>query len=83
MQAKQQVISNLKQEAHASGAQMEQTIQQLQEDNRILRRNLEVNSALCSADPDLNLLQATSARRYLRPDPRSIHWYVSQLLTFV
>ena len=78
------MISNLKQEAHASGTQMEQTIQQLQEDNRILRRNLEVNSALCSAaDADLNLLQATSARRYLRPDPRSIHWYVSQLLTFV
>ena len=48
MQAKQQVISNLKQEAHALGTAMEQIVHQLREENRSLRHNLEVSSALCS-----------------------------------
>lgn len=48
MQAKQQVISKLKQEAHALGTAMEQMVHQLQEENRCLRHNLEVSSALRS-----------------------------------
>ncbi|DBB07513.1 TPA: hypothetical protein ACH3X3_008974 [Trebouxia sp. C0006] len=45
MQAKQQVISKLKQEAHALGTAMEQMVHQLQEENRCLRHNLEVQEA--------------------------------------
>ncbi len=82
MQAKQHLISNMKQKAHALSTEMKQKVLQLQEDNRNLKRHLEVTSALCSA-ADVNLLQATSARPDLRPDPCRIHWHVSQLLAFV
>jgi hypothetical protein len=63
MQAKQQVISNMKQEAHASWTEMKKKVLQMQEENRTLRHNLEVNSALCrrllEIYPDVNLLQPT------------------------
>ena len=48
MQAKKQVISNLKQEAHASWAEVKQQVLHLQEENCSLRHDLEVSSALCS-----------------------------------
>lgn len=48
MQAKQKIISHMKQEAHASGTEMEQKLLQLQKENGTLRHKLEVNSALCS-----------------------------------
>ena len=83
MQAKQQVISSMKQEAHALGTEMEQKVLHLQEENCTLRHKLEVNSALSKKYADVNLLQPPSARPYLRPDSCRIHWYVSQLLAFV
>ncbi len=48
MQAKKQVINNLKQEAHASWAEVKQQVLHLQEENRSLRHDLKVSSALCS-----------------------------------
>ena len=80
MQAKQQVISHMKQEAHASWTEMKQKVLQLQQENCILRHDLEVNSALCSRLLEISRCDfaATNIAGFstplLRPDSSRIHW---------